>query len=1135
MWSHQHSFITGSYSLTIQQAVAAVYITSSHILLSRGVARSSSAPPSPILSPVALPVVSIFETGAVHFMSLGSHSQTTGVTHTLFTPTNIPRDTVTGEVCRFSLDPSAEAGNILSQYFKIHTSHNRESAEISSSSVMAPRGAQSNALFVQESSHALFGPEARLPSPANSPSTSTSIGSKNKGKDITACSQMPGPNSPNMEPSLPSGRTTASSSSIDSIFEMQRHERSSVGIFDDPEARYEDEVLEPYHGQQVSCSVSEVLSRASTVDPTLPQDRSIRSISCSPASGNGNGVKSRQQRDKRDLPDSVLRRLLKYLIHEDYLALRLTCRCLSARVTSIKPLRLPAVYFLPVEILQQIFALLRPVDFNAARHTCRAWMMSSLNKSLLISMLKRAGWWSSTEADLASYSQRRGLVKAGVNEEWLLSKKLARECSLGPNWAGNGLGTSVLETPAGNSTRGFATNEHLTTPKTDAKHITGLSLTSTVDFSELGSASVGSPHGPGITFTVSICGKYLMVAEGCLVYVYSLQPSNDDTGPPSEYGGSLRGITSIVCPRRVLAVSMDSSSQRFAIAVLMDGRMGLVCDLHDTTNPQAHHASRTSSHMSGVVYGDMSYQLPGSCKLANIAFPTSPYTSDHAISEPAASGSDWFVNDQYDRHACMLNNTFRGSIDEANPLPSTSIPNHGVNIETGPRSIYRNLCSEEDPPRSVAICPQRRCVAYGCAAGIELHWVDALTSQDLNRWFPLTAPSDFLFFLPPRRGVDSAKKLRLISSAGRPEDKPVISLRYVSTDRVGDGFWSNMLFSASGVGGGSVGSAASDHYRAVPLSDGYHVVFTDPVSGCVCLGSDAPVGGPTKLVRRILFLGPREEGGVVWPGVYAVGGELGWGVRVVVAFGEAIWLFCVPVDVWRDAKLEVAGKEDGEVSSSDWKGFWKGDMENESGNGGENGLWPVRIRGQEIGRVEGGVVDLAVECGKGELRVWGFGRGGGVFVWEVDDGKRGREVRRRGVVTGGKVVDYDGESGEEGVKNGMEDSGGFDGASSSLEEAEVGEMREVDGDGDVLMEDEGYDSEGGDGDGGGEGDADGDVEMTDAPEVEDAEGTTHRLEESSIGEDVEWIEDLLRNGGGWEDEEGFFDGLGVGRVECDVL
>jgi hypothetical protein len=66
-------------------------------------------------------------------------------------------------------------------------------------------------------------------------------------------------------------------------------------------------------------------------------------------------------------------------------------------------------------------------------------------------------------------------------------------------------------------------------------------------------------------------------------------------------------------------------------------------------------------------------------------------------------------------------------------------------MESGTSTFYRHLCSEDDLPRSVSICPQRRCVAFGCSAGIELHWIDALTGQNLSRWFPLTAPSDYLY------------------------------------------------------------------------------------------------------------------------------------------------------------------------------------------------------------------------------------------------------------------------------------------------------------------------------------------------------------------------------------------------------
>lgn len=106
-----------------------------------------------------------------------------------------------------------------------------------------------------------------------------------------------------------------------------------------------------------------------------------------------------------------------------------------------------------------------------------------------------------------------------------------------------------------------------------------------------------------------------------------------------------------------------------------------------------------------------------------------------------------------------------------------------------------------------------------------------MTGQDLNRWFPLTAPSDFLYFLPPRRGIDSAKKLRLISSAVHPKDVSPLARRFgVGPDSLA--FWDTWEPRAG----------QSDHFQAVPLSDGYHILFIDPESGGLCLGSDAPLG-----------------------------------------------------------------------------------------------------------------------------------------------------------------------------------------------------------------------------------------------------------------------------------------------------
>jgi hypothetical protein len=343
-------------------------------------------------------------------------------------------------------------------------------------------------------------------------------------------------------------------------------------------------------------------------------------------------------------------------------------------------------------------------------------------------------------------------------------------------------------------------------------------------------------------------------------------------------------------------------------------------------------------------------------------------------------------------------------------------------------------------------------VAFGCSSGIELHWVDALTGEDLNRWFPLTAPCDYLYFLPPRTGIDSAKKLRLVSSQGLPGERPPIAKRF-SGRKMGNAFMqmqragrphpdsSDSMFlgadaesqSRSRLRGGS------DHYRAVPLSDGYHLLFTDPASGVLCLGNDAPMGGPTKLLRKLWFSGPQGvQPGDASPVCYTSASDLRWGVRVVAAYGtgeeQSIWLFSVPPEVFRD------GLGRGEQSYGYSRGYspsrHRGDNGNATGEShddwvswfgletqqapvldwpnlayawGASVSWPLRIRGQQIG-VCPDLVDLAVHSGPGVgLAIWAISRQGFALTFKLDDGNLPLRREQRWVMRDGTIRESDGE------------------------------------------------------------------------------------------------------------------------------
>ena len=345
----------------------------------------------------------------------------------------------------------------------------------------------------------------------------------------------------------------------------------------------------------------------------------------------------------------------------------------------------------------------------------------------------------------------------------------------------------------------------------------------------------------------------------------------------------------------------------------------------------------------------------------------------------------------------------------------------GIPIETRATAIYTDLGSMDDQPRSVAICPNRKCVAYGCRMGIELHWIDALTGGDLNRWFPLAAPSDYLYFLPQRPGIDSRKKLRLISSAAGPVapqlvrsdsspakwkywPTPAAFGRRQSLTRLFFGNLPSSLPSADSGTSSNTGSSPRsdkvqgilrtvdcDHFHAVPVSDGIHLVFTDPASGLLCLGSDAPLGGPSKLIRKVMFIPPGQNGEErPSPLRYAIGKALEWGLRLVVVYeNDQVVLYNVPPDTFKrlqeqKATADVWDENSGVLGQSDLiMGSLMANHENRTAN--ETPMdqavrsdtipahQPLQLAGSVLLDVGGRVVDdLAVQSENGGLRVWIF-------------------------------------------------------------------------------------------------------------------------------------------------------------------
>jgi len=195
----------------------------------------------------------------------------------------------------------------------------------------------------------------------------------------------------------------------------------------------------------------------------------------------------------------------------------------------------------------------------------------------------------------------------------------------------------------------------------------------------------------------------------------------------------------------------------------------------------------------------------------------------------------------------------------------------------------------------------------------------------------------------------------------------------------------------------------SDHFQAVPLSDGYHVLFTDPSSGCLCIGIDAPLGGPTKLLRKLWLIPPaltQDEGDSsdddgsssldTWiskekdknpferPNFYVSGRNTAHGVRVVASYRGYIVLYSIPPDLFHLAKKYT------EQVDSDIENGLKTPLELPATQAGTDYFQsaPRGVRGAIIDKVPD-LIELAVDSGPA-MAVYAFTSAGTVQVYRLD-------------------------------------------------------------------------------------------------------------------------------------------------------
>ncbi|KAJ5390902.1 uncharacterized protein N7496_001970 [Penicillium cataractarum] len=450
------------------------------------------------------------------------------------------------------------------------------------------------------------------------------------------------------------------------------------------------------------------------------------------------------------------------------------------------------------------------------------------------------------------------------------------------------------------------------------------------------------------TFSVSSCSNYVLATTGCMIYVFQLRGRRTTSVLSADLADTnLEPISSIECPFEVLSATFDTSTPRFVVAALLQNRVGMVCDM----------------------------EIP-----------------DHAS------------------HAAGPATTTRSPKSE----PQQS-PRRMSRTNSSSPHFYYNVCSEDHPPRTIALCPGHRCVAFGCAGGIEIHWVDETTQKDQRRHFPMSQPSEVLHFLPST--LENPSELRLISSLTGPGVHECACRQSPYPDHPKKCQF-HLLTNAHSLSRRSPPNTSSlslvrathcHHYRAVPINDGFHIIFVEPRTGLLCIGSDAPIGGPTSLTRAFVCVPPFGEDPTESikeapvPTVFTVGSDLSWGLRVVAAYQDRIVLYSIPLDVFNVIRKERQRQGEGVMGDSDLARDWFVDSERfrkrrESLVQNQNGdwefllsvsyrptamMWPFKIYGKEIGRVDN-VVELALQSSNGGARVWAFGAAGEAHVFDID-------------------------------------------------------------------------------------------------------------------------------------------------------
>ncbi|KAK1659965.1 hypothetical protein BDP55DRAFT_697313 [Colletotrichum godetiae] len=576
-----------------------------------------------------------------------------------------------------------------------------------------------------------------------------------------------------------------------------------------------------------------------------------------------------------------------------------------------------------------------------------------MNEAVLDCMISRGGWNSSINIILGDQSSGN-TVSSSSTRATTMSKWIARECALGSR-----------------------------------RHRSELAFVEIAQTQFVSGCPISTSDCRKFDYTASICGRFLMVTYGSVILVFELHHQCEES--------QLRLITTITCESPILACAMDTTLGRNNVAVLLQGRVGLV------------------------------FEIPWlSC------FPVK-YSTQPRPRSRQCDCSTWEAKLQVVRY---------------------------------------NVCTPDCPPRSVATCPHGLYFAFGSSSGIEIHCNDTRAQQKVRR-FALSTPSDYIYFLPPGDENDPRRKLRLISSASisdchagclqdvvgvrgynendfTPQVPAIISqLEMSGLEEDASSVYTIMEQQLSASLGPFANRrrnwtrrerilprprlAIADNYRAVPLSDGSHILFTDPETGHLCLASDDLHQSTAGLQKKVNFLPPAAACATA-PLIYAAGRDLTHGVRIAAVFPTTRWkegtgfrageqilaFYTIPPDMFRDiSNFEKLPKLMDSEEKHQWAQWWptlqhtvqpylkaKNSGLIDRGNPNERPTYPVDVHGQVVA-VCSGIVDLSMGLGP-DMMIWAFDRDGLTRCWALNIGDD-RPMQRHTILSDGSMRKVDGD------------------------------------------------------------------------------------------------------------------------------